>query len=260
MKKILLVFISGILSISCFAQYATLEHTFTGEYVNISNYKDHPDEVFLLAYNTAANTVKIYDTDYSVLASFSPKLPDGYQMNMAYYPSRKVYANDNNFYVLIISINPSALTGDKRTYLHCGLYNTNGDEVFDFGTDYSVSFSNFLVVNNEYRIIIYTGYLNNGVVEYTSRCYKLGGCTTALSSPKQAKQHLPYPNPAKTIINLPYTISTPSSLLIYDVTGNLIDRKYITQNQSQIELNVSTYPKGMYFYEVNGESIPFIVD
>lgn len=261
MKKILLLIIEGVLSITCFAQYATLEHTFPGEYVNISNYKDHPDEVVLLAYNTAANTVRIYDTDYSLLVSFSPKLPEGYQIQSAYYPSRNVYSKDNNFYVLIMSINPTAIsTGNTRSYLHCGLYNSNGDEVFDFGTDHQISFSNFLVVNDEYRIIMYTGYLNNGIMEYTSRCYKLGGSTTALSSPKQEKQNLPFPNPSNTTINIPYSVSTPSSMLIYDVAGNLVDRKFINPTQNQFVLNVSSYSEGMYFYVINGESKPFIVE
>jgi hypothetical protein len=255
MKKTLVALMLGLVSITGLAQYAKLEYTFDGQ-VNITPYQANLDEVLFSSYNTATGIVKIYDEDYSLLVSFTPKLPNGHKLGSTYYPSRKLYSSNNDLYVIIFS----ASTENGQTSYHYGLYNSNGDEVFDFGTASYMSFSTLFVVNNEYKIIFYLSNYGTGGMEYTSKCYKLGGISTALSSPTQAPQSIPYPNPATTSINLPYSISAPSSMLIYDVAGNLIDRKHITQNQNQLVLNVSSYPKGMYFYEVNGESMPFIVE
>ena len=65
-----------------------------------------------------------------------------------------------------------------------------------------------------------------------------------------------YPNPSNGLFEM--TIDTPfqeANLTIFDVTGKVIVQQKITQNNTQ--LNLSAYPKGMYFYQllVDGKQV-----
>jgi len=73
---------------------------------------------------------------------------------------------------------------------------------------------------------------------------------------------LSYPNPAKTTINLPYRLKQgeTSVMNIYNANGQLMETKKIDFVFDKIQLNVSGYTKGIYFYEVNGVSNKFIVN
>ena len=73
---------------------------------------------------------------------------------------------------------------------------------------------------------------------------------------------LSYPNPAKTTINLPYRLKQgeTSVMNIYNANGQLMETKKIDFVFDEIQLNVSGYTKGIYFYKVNGVSNKFIVN
>lgn len=71
----------------------------------------------------------------------------------------------------------------------------------------------------------------------------------------------PYPNPAKFMIALPYTLDGKSTEMhVYDSQGRLVDTKKLSPDADRIHLNVSFYAPGIYIYEYNGVSQKFIVE
>ena len=72
---------------------------------------------------------------------------------------------------------------------------------------------------------------------------------------------LPYPNPASSIVNLPYEIpqGTTAEMRIFNLDGQLVDVKQIGSHFNNIQLNVDNYTAGIYFYEYNGNKGKFIV-
>lgn len=65
-----------------------------------------------------------------------------------------------------------------------------------------------------------------------------------------------YPNPASTLINFKTEIPSVKEVLIYDITGKLIDRQAFADGK--IKLDISSYNNGFYLYKaVNavGESL-----
>jgi hypothetical protein len=74
-------------------------------------------------------------------------------------------------------------------------------------------------------------------------------------------QQNPYPNPAKFMIALPYTVNGKATEMhVYDSQGRLVDTKMLSPDADRIHLNVSTYAPGIYVYEYNGVSNKFIVE
>ncbi|WP_324068978.1 MAG: T9SS type A sorting domain-containing protein [Flavobacterium sp.] len=56
-----------------------------------------------------------------------------------------------------------------------------------------------------------------------------------------------YPNPAKDVVNLTYNLTvTNATVSIYDVTGRLIQNVALNSVTGSSELNVSSYPAGVY--------------
>jgi hypothetical protein len=111
-------------------------------------------------------------------------------------------------------------------------------------------------VNNQFKLSMYN-YDNN-----TTEIYSLPG-TMANVVPQIGGNifQSPYPNPANSTITLPYQLKQGeiSTMRIYNMDGQLIETKQIDSAFDKILLNVSNYRRGMYIYEVNGESKRFIV-
>ena len=60
-----------------------------------------------------------------------------------------------------------------------------------------------------------------------------------------------YPNPAKDVVTLQYDLAvTNATVAIFDVTGRLIHEGALNSVTGSSELNVSTYPAGMYMLVV----------
>lgn len=87
---------------------------------------------------------------------------------------------------------------------------------------------------------------SNGCVD-TSNCYVSVGVTEEVTHSRN--KLLVYPNPSNTIVNfeLPFNSTSKSAqLFLFDITGKEIFAiKVIT---STIQIDVSNYPKGIYFY------------
>jgi len=68
-----------------------------------------------------------------------------------------------------------------------------------------------------------------------------------MSTSQETEQFVIYPNPASDQIHVPCSMfNVPCSILIYDLYGRKIESIKIPEEQKEIEINVSSYPHGIY--------------
>jgi hypothetical protein len=138
------------------------------------------------------------------------------------------------------------------------IYNEDGVIIKDFGERmYGDGF--IFKINEQYKLFLYE---RDDHDIYATEIYSLPG--TMLNVAPQMGNNIfqpPYPNPANSTITLPYQLKQGeiSTMRIYNMNGQLIETKQIDSAFDKILLNVSNYRRGIYLYEVNGESKRFIV-
>lgn len=69
-----------------------------------------------------------------------------------------------------------------------------------------------------------------------------------------------YPNPANDVVKVSTVNGQQTTVMIYNVMGMLVETHYATSATNEIEINVSDYNPGIYFFNVDGEVIKVIVD
>ena len=67
-----------------------------------------------------------------------------------------------------------------------------------------------------------------------------------------------YPNPANDVVVLSAVSSQLSVVKVYNMLGMLVDE--IKVNAMKIELDVSDYNPGIYFFNINGEAVKVIIE
>ena len=67
-----------------------------------------------------------------------------------------------------------------------------------------------------------------------------------------------YPNPANDVVVLSAVSSQLSVVKVYNMLGILVDE--IKVNAMKIELDVSDYNPGIYFFNINGETVKIIIE
>ena len=132
--------------------------------------------------------------------------------------------------------------------------------IYSGGTFYVPTFH--MISNGKYRLSIVRT-KNTSPITYETEIYSLpGNPPSDISSPRVISYQSPFPNPANSIITLPYQLrqGEMSVMHIFNLNGQLIEKKQVDSIFDKILLNVSNYVKGTYLYEVNGVSKKFIVD
>ncbi len=83
--------------------------------------------------------------------------------------------------------------------------------------------------------------------------------TTGISifNRKNNSETFVYPNPVGDVaaINLPQAIQGQVRLVVYDVSGRLMQEEYYQNSGLQLPLNTATLNPGMYFFEVSSENL-----
>jgi len=238
-----------------------LEHTFDGT-VGHNGVFYTPSLGYYTYVNTATNQVRLYNEDYSLYKSITITPPANYSISNAYLFSKGIATTDEKITFFIDFINPDIVSTDPNSYHSLRLYDEDGKMVKDFGYAYIFSQNFHQVSNNKCRLSI-TRYKIPAPITYETEIYSLPGVFTGVKNIQQNNTSLlPYPNPANTIITLPYQLKQgeTSAMRIYSINGQLIETKQIDFVFDKVLLNVSSYTKGMYLYEVNGISNRFIVD
>ena len=224
-----------------------LQHTFDGGYVSFAGgYVYNNDAGCYYTSSSITNgQVKLYNADFSLYKTIN--VPNAQVVNCV---TRNLFNSDRKieFYVYTYNTN----TGIFHSYL----YNEDGTVIKDFGD--GSSGGGVIKVNGQFKLFV-NRLLNS---TYTTDIYSLPGTVSAVPSQNVNEMQFPYPNPANSIITLPYQLKQGeiSEMHIYNISGKLIETKHIDFVFDKILLNVSNYPKGEYIYEVNGVSNKFIVN
>ena len=261
MKKMFLTM--AVTTALVFSQVAngqiTLEKTFDGQVgysgTYISTYQDYYTYV-----NAETNQIRLYNEDYSLYKTITVVPPTGLSIGSASLFSKNIITTDNKvtFFVLFTA---STMPTDRNLYSTLRLYNEDNAIVKDFGYSYLFGTS-YHAVSNECRLSILR-YVYTDKITYATDIYSLPGTVTDLRSAQVEKtKQFPYPNPANTVIVLPYKLEQGETAVmnIYNMNGQLVDVKQIDFVFDRILLNVSGYAKGVYIYEVKGVSNRFIVE
>lgn len=236
-----------------------LEHTFDGN-VGHNGVFIIPSIDYYTYVNTATNQVRLYNEDYSLYRSITITPPADYSIGSVSNFSKNIATVDNKVTFLVSFYNVDLTSTNSYTTLR--LYDENGTLIKDFGYSHNFGAGFHKISNNKCRLLIIR-YKMPSPITYETEIYSLSGTFTNVGNiQKNAISLPPYPNPASTIITLPYQIKQgeTSVMHIYNTNGQLIETKQTDFVFDKVLLNVSTYTKGMYIYEVNGVSNRFIVD
>ena len=259
MRKTLLLLSLTFFLLSSKAQI-TLDHTFSYdsghnleksrnyvEYVIINNQIS-----FIIRtedYETRIYLYKFYNPDFSLRGSFEIDYNIYSGVNISCF-SQKLF-NDDDLVEFLIKYRDS----DELYYI--AIWNENGEIVRKFDNVAWYSYPKVVQYQNQAKLIIH--YLDKAEI------YSLPGTipnNIIESTGKSVAILPPYPNPSYSFVNLPYKLETgqTSVMSIYNINGQLIERKRIDAFFDVIKLNVENYKSGVYIYEYNGILNKFIVN
>ena len=141
------------------------------------------------------------------------------------------------------------------------IFDVDGKVLKTIPNAYTEPYPFLLKMHDGYKLIVYVKNLTTDIYEtHIYSCPGNGETSTSVENvPAKVKRNA-YPNPANDLVTLPYDANGATSMKIYDMQGNLVERKFLDKSKQELQLNVKDYPSGMYFFEVNGESNSFVVE
>ena len=261
MKKIILFLFSFAVVSTSFAQL-TLLHTFPscGYFYTYgdANYLGESLNRYVIKND---NSIQIYKPDFSLEKTVNVNLPSGYVLS-SISVSKHLYNTDNSYEIYISSTSATALSNQQyNSYYYCAIIDENGSVLHNFGNAYFASGS-FIHIGGQLRFYFMKRmYDGTSYPPYITEVYSCSGNYSGIAPTEPSNMLLPYPNPASSIVNLPYEIpqGTTAEMRIFNLDGQLVDVKQLGSHFNSIQLNVDNYTAGIYFYEYNGNKGKFIV-
>ena len=240
-KKILLGLMMLTTAATMSAQLALRqEHYFDGR-MSLCNklYVVGLDDMYLIRGNDSL--FHIYDSDYSFVHTF-PQEPQ--------IIAKNVFTEDGKICVVNVT-NENDLWNTYRIEI----LKEDGECIQGWGFENQHPIVSLIKIADTYKFVIELPHET-----YIYSCPGNGEATTSVENvPAKVKRNA-YPNPANELVTLPYEANGATSMKIYDMQGKLVERKFLDKNKQELQLNVKDYPRGMYFFEVNGESNSFVVE
>lgn len=245
MKKI-----TGLVCALFFAQLSfgqiTLEHVYDNTVTGITR---SPTDIMTIKFysnDTSDQTFTIYNLDHSIYKTVKLYVPDGASIGSL-----------NSFYTDFINTDPlieftysiwykdSQNNNVKDTYI----INEDGELIKKFEKAYLVTIN---CTENSNKLWVHKS--------ESKEIYSLPTTLSHVPSMQVENTRFPYPNPAGETINIPYQLSGKrGTVFIYGASGGLIEQKKVDGNFSDLQLDVSGYAKGMYYYKVDKQRGEFMV-
>ena len=221
-------------------------YSLNGSLINVEKYYTYP---YGVTYGLTQIPVTFYNLDYSVYKNININIPTGAEFYQIYFATTKLFNNDD----LIEFVYSYKLSGSN----YYKLMNENNQIIYEFEPG---EFPVAAMLTSDKKFKLLTAPQNGSYANY----YSLGTTLPTGISPLSLApaENIPYPNPAKQIIHLPYQLEQgkQASMKIFDVNGKQVTTKQIDPTFDKILLDVSSYQKGMYVYEVNGKRGKFLVE
>lgn len=254
MKKLsIILFLCAMISTS-FAQL-TLLHTFDGNVQAQGEYITEPINRYIYRNN---NTIQIYKPDFSLEKTVSISLPAGYEITLI-TTTQHFFNSDNKYEFFISAHQTEAAASDQYSY--AVIINDEGTVIHNFGYSYMFSGSCHRIAGQLRFVLLKYIYTGTSTINYNTEVYSCGGNYSGVAPIESHNQLSPYPNPATSIINLPYELAqgTTAEMRIFNSNGQVVEVKQLGSHFNNILLNVDNYVPGIYFYEYNGNRGKFIV-
>jgi hypothetical protein len=267
--KLFSVVSSVLLTFNSFSQI-TLEHSyppssfifyFGGNSLKVVNFANSGYKYRLidtLSTNPLVYQIKYFNLNHSLWKTITIPAPNYYMCNPPYaflsdilYDSETLFNSNSNVEVLCMfnfcsttsSVYLIKIIDETSTDLWSGVIS----KLPDYPQLFSTGSNGWKLIVAEYDTLTYT-YTGNNV-------YSLPG-----TYPTQVVQHnngdvnlaLPYPNPTDKQITIPYNIpkGTQAQIIVYDMSGKEVEKFNIDSIFNNLILDVSKYPKGVYFYKI----------
>lgn len=263
MRKILIIPI--LLSFTFIVKsQINLEHKFENSTQGKIHYFNTENSTFFSVVS-ANNQVKIFNSDYSLYKTVTISLPTEYSETEVkfFLFSTKLFNMDEKIEFLV-----SYYLNDGSTdNFSLALYDEDGVILKDFGPRDTSEPSIIKTAANQVKLRVDRCTVdittNPKTYNYSTDIYSLpGNVPNNIISFESMQNSSAFPNPAKTTVNLPYRIDKNQTAFIniYNMKGQLVERKQIDAQFDKIALNISAYSSGTYIYEYNGKSNRFIVN
>lgn len=268
MKKVIYSLVFCMFVMNIHAQL-TLEATLTGgNYLEIetagSQWKRvKPDGANIYTFDHEANTISKYSSsDFSLIETLhvvSSNLSNVYEFQEI---PEGLYKNDGAEYYLIWVQKDGNEDHDQKL----GVYKKVGNDLVLDGTQFEVDVMYRLrylpeikriteIWSNGTKCFIFVG-SGSGI-----KVYSFAGTVSNVSNVKTENAEMrPYPNPSREKIHLTFdAVKEVSSIRICDINGKMVERIPVGSDATEYELDVHSYPEGVYFYEIDGKSQSFMV-
>ena len=185
--------------------------------------------------------------------------------------SKNLFTNSNKYEFVVMG---DFSTSDGDNYItnnFYGIYNEDGDLVFDFGGKGCLD-GKFYDINRHWTWQLPFVVGNKLVVNYNdgpngnkyySKIFNIYGNANSSINPVIAynQNSKLYPNPARNSVTLEYDIQgRMQEMQIVDINGRVVASYLLDPSQKQVNINTSNYKKGVYIYRYGNNSGKFVVE
>lgn len=227
----------------------TLEKTYTGLSLGLANTITYGDKYY--AMDVANAQCKIYNLDHSIWKTINLSIPSGYYLYDIQYVTDHLFNSDNLIEMLYVSYNYNT-TGQYYTY-DTRVVNESGTQLLSLpGAGY-----NWITSVATAGTRLFTYIYDNSVSPYTvtTKVYSLAGeLPTGLVTPDEPASMRVWPNPVSDHLHLEYTLPagvSQASLHLRNASGQLIRSFEVDGRFSDLELDASNLPSGIYFWSLS---------
>ena len=269
MKKVIYSLLFCMCVMNIHAQL-TLEATLpTSLYLDIENAGSQwkrvkPDGANVYICDSQNKTIsKFSSSDFSLIETLHVVMDDGDMFVSFQEIPVGLYKNDGaEYYVIYIY---------REFNSEFGVYKKVGTDLILDGTSFETGYPIVSVGYGSSPIYMYpTEIWSNGTKCFIFvrtnandgiKVYSFAGTASNVSQVKAENTEMkPYPNPSHDKIHLTFdAVKNVSSIKVCDVNGRMIERIPVGDNATEYELDVHSYPEGVYFYEIDGKSQSFMV-
>ncbi len=250
MRRITLI--SAVLAFTVFSLQAQIipEYTFSGVSASYINLPVEGHKFYIM--DVANNQCRLYNEDHSLWKTVYLSVPANYYLCDIQYVTEDLFNADNTIELLYVSCNFNTTAG-YYTY-STRIANENGTVLLDVpGGGYSMVYPAYS--GSKLFVWVYDYSLANYLL--STKIYSIPGqITTAMKGLENAEPALlkaAFPNPASTVVTIPYTLPqnvTQAELKLYGISGNLVKTFTIDHSFDTVTVPTQDLSVGTYLYRI----------
>lgn len=246
MKKIILLINFLVFSLTVDAQL-TLEHTYyKNRGVSVINIEDEGQKYIMI--DTPSKELYLYNDDHSIWKKIKMPVPAGYTFYGYHWIAKKFIDLDNKLELAYSFYKVSSPT----VFYTSKIIKEDGTELYSFD---DVAYTSPTRVNGKWKLLV------PDFDSYFTEVYSVLGSIPYLKAPDVISgsdaETVFYPNPMEYAATLRYNLpagTSSATLFVYDMQGKEVRSYSVTDQFTEILVNRSDLPAGMYTYKLQSES------